>query len=647
MAIPKTFTAITAQVRDGKLKLLVAYTPKESRTLYDDNGLSLDRCLDFLFGLRNGKASGQTFVCYAFSRDNEFMFSELPDDMKDRLFEVAHIRKRRREIADEMNDLETIFYNKRAGSDTLEDAAFCRTINKAILKDLRTVEYKGYNLQLINGKRLVIRKNKHQVVIHDIYGFFNRTLREAVNTWLGKDIAFLSRDDQALQKKLMYDQQLKAFAMFEAKWIHNLIVALQRQLTENHINLRSFHGASALTSWVLSKSGARSKSNPQYHCYRYPRQLPPPLRSAVMRAFFGGRIELFKIGTVQDVKVYDLNGAYGYGASLLPIMLRKPIYSRNWTPEPFSLWHCEYDFQGINAYMGLLPNRFSNGQIGYSLRGKGVYWQPEVAYILEHYPQCIEVKSGYVLEYERAPFTYDIMALYDLRNHLKALGSPLEKIIKLAIASIYGKFCQTRTRSEYFNMFYAGYITSVTRSQLLKAVKGSEHETVCFLTDAIHTRATLDVPVSDELGEYRANEYMYGTYLDNGVYRVIDYNGKVKVKSSGYRTFDFDKALREFQNTRKFRAMVEYFTGHGLHSAAPIRYANYLELTNEQLDNRPIDSACRIFNSYTESMNLLYTYIDSAAFNLRSDKGSLEYQAPERERKPINLDSVMAERVLL
>lgn len=640
--IQKTFTAITSQIYNGKLVLLMA---SDGRAVYNESGVDFDCAMDFLFKLRyqTKAAKGNVFVTYAFSRDNEFMFSGLPAPLKDKLFRSYAIRRQVNVLETEQEELDHVFFSALPDTQEYQEADFFRHVNFLALKELNDIEHNGYKLQLANGKRLVIRKGTKQIVIYDIFGFFNRPLRQAVKVWLEQDVPFLDRQNLKLRDGII-SQQLKAFANFEVKYIERLAARLNSELQKYDINLRSFHGASAVTSWLLSKGKARARSKPQYYNYRYKRQLSPQLHKAVLQAYFSGRAEQLKIGTLSNVKVYDLNGAYAYSASRLPLMLKKPTYSREWLPEQFSLWNIEYDFSSVNPYFGLLPNRELGGQIAYKVRGKGCYWQPEVSYLLKHYPDCVRVLDGFYLKYERAPFTYEIENLYALRQHLQRERNPLEKIIKLALAAVYGKFCQTTGKGEYVNMFYAGFITSLTRMQLLDATRGHESNVICFLTDAIHTTAELPVTVSDGLGDYKLTEYERAIYLDNGIYRVIKSNGQSKTKSSGFKAFDFDKALLELAQKRKFSTIIEYFTSHNLHTLAPIRYAKYLETFTEKQENQPLITSSRKYETNSK-IDLTREYIDSVPYDLYGGRESRMYKVDNYKDKIAGVDSIVAGRL--
>jgi len=244
---------------------------------------------------------------------------------------------------------------------------------------------RGYKLTLANGKKLVIRKNKKSITFYDVYGFFRKSLKIAVKTWLGKNVDILDKDVFLQIKHLTKLEALQEYANLETQYITELASKLNNSLTENNINLSSYHGASAVSSWFLHKTKAKD----EFYNYKHKYQLSPELYKAHRQAYYGGRVEQFKIGTLKNVNVYDINSAYASASLLLPQFLRKPTFTRNYKPnEIFSLWFCEYNFKNNDIYLGLLSYRNKIGNsITYRLQGKGFYYQPEIEFILKHYPK--------------------------------------------------------------------------------------------------------------------------------------------------------------------------------------------------------------------------------------------------------------------
>lgn len=643
----KTFIAITSEVYQEKT---VHLCTSQGESITDQNGIDCKAALDFLFSLvhKRKRAGGVVFVTYAFARDNEFIFSTLPKELRDKLFVSYKIKKEINELEFEIENIQEDYYKYALNSDEFQLADFELYVNKTALNELTEIEYKGYKLELANGKLLTIKRNKKSITIYDIFGFFKpSSLRQSVYQFLGETQPLLDR--QSFDALDFFDgetdiDKLKSHASFEVGYVQRLATALHVKLSEHEINLSRWHGASALSSYILSKAKARK----QFHNYRHRRQLSPELHLALRQSIFGGRAEQFKIGTVYDVNVYDINSAYAYATTQLPVMLHKPILTDEWQSTSFSFWFCEYDFTSVQPYFGYLPNREMSSFTKYKLRGSGYFWQPEIMFVMQHFPQCIKIGRGYVLEADRAEFTQAIENLYNLRLYLQQQKEPLEKVLKLALSSIYGKFCQHNGKGYYYNLFYAGYITSVARAQLLHATKDNEKDTVCFQTDAIHTTRHLPVNIDNTLGHFKHTNYHKITYLDNGVYQCYDRAGNVlKTKTRGFRRFDFAQALKELTEKRSYTALAEFFIGHNLFTQNLFTSkAGYLEDFAESKTMRPSEKdrfAMRHFIG--GNVDLTKDFIDSKAVATYNGLMSSPYQIGKNEQINSCLDTIQSGRI--
>lgn len=641
----KTFIAITSEALDNKL---VHLTTSTGESLTDVNGINYKAALDFLFGLihKRKRQGGIVFCCYAFQRDNEFIFSTLPREIKDKLFQSHKIKKQINQIEFELENITDDYYKYPLDSDEFQLADFEKHVNQAALDELTTVEVDGYTLELANGKVLTIRKGGKAISIYDIFGFFKPSS-------LYESVRMFCKERQPLLDRRVFDSldffegeteidRIKNHAFLEVSYIAKLATVLNENLISCNINLSRFHGASAITSYIF----ARSKAKKQYHNYRHRRQLAPPLHLALRQSVYGGRAEQFKIGTLYNVNVYDINSAYAHAATQLPVMLSKPRAVNDWNNAPFSFWFCEYDFTKTDLYFGLLPNRELTNFTKYKLKGSGYFWQPEITYVMRHYPECIKIGRGYVLDGERADFTREIQALYDLRLELQQKKNPTEKILKLALSSIYGKFCQHNGKGHYYNLFYAAYITSVTRAQLLEATKDDTRATICFQTDAIHTTKKLSLPLSSAIGEYKHSQYDKVVYLDNGVYQCYRNNRPVKTKTRGFRRFDFAKALIELKEKRSYTALAEFFVGHNLFSKNLFTGADYLSDFGAPKTMYPAEKdhlSMRVFKA--ADVDLTKTFLDSVPVTGYTGLPSAPYRLGDNKAVDLNLDTLEAGRI--
>lgn len=637
----KEFVAITSETYNKKLVLL---NTSEGKRLFDADGITLEQSLEFLFSLRHlRKRRAMVFVVFGFSRDNEFLFSLLDRRLRDKLFQSMRIKTELARLEFDQENLDDAFYKAKDEGDR-EAYDFERYVNALAIQELLEVQHGDYKIRLANGKKLTITKGKKSISIYDIYGFFKpSSLRKAVKLFCGNDLPLLDRSlirgDFALSEAAELEL-LQSHSNVEVQAIASLATNLNHRLSEIGINLTRYHGATAVTSWFLG----RHKAKKEFYNYRYKRQLSEKIHNAAHQAFFAGRAEQLKIGTISDVHTYDINSAYGFAASLLPVMLRKPHYESRYNPDaPFSFWHCEFDFSNTDTEIGFLPFR-ERGAVFFPLKGRGYYWQPELRYILKHYPESVKIDHGYVVPYERASFAEKIPEFYELRRRLRREGNPIEKILKLALASMYGKFCQHNGRGSFYNLFYAGFITSVTRRMLLDAAHGQHDKIICFLTDCIHSTEPLKLAVGDGLGDWKPERYHRVRYLDSGIYECYDErNRPVKTKVKGFKKMRFDAAIFELQKTNAFSAQSEFFVGHNIYTQHLFESARYLENLIVDKRNQPLTTRARIFRYDNE--DLLATYIDSFPVIGTTRKESAPYQHSQFKDADLALDTIEARRI--
>jgi hypothetical protein len=629
----KKFVAVSSLIYKQKLVYLTTST---GESLFNENGIVSLSAIDFLFNLhhkRDNKAN-IVFICYAFSRDNEFIFSGLPDELKDKLFQSRKYQDTLEQLEYEQEQIKLERYISK-DINRLQFLDFSEYVNDSFLRDFQNVRYSNFNLTLVNGKFLTVRAGKKSITIYDVYGFFRKPIYDAVREWLKEDVSLLNRE---LPVKNL--EVLKIQTELETNYICELTEKLNKQLNQFGLTLSRFHGASALSSRILSLSGAKK----EFYAYKNQHQTSNECYKASQQAFHGARIEQYKIGTLKDINVYDINSAYAFSCLFLPQILRKPIFTKEYNRETFSLWYADYDFSGCDFYFGLLPNRAKIGNFAtYPLKGKGYFYQPEIEFILQYYPDCIKIKQGFYLPFVESNWTKYILTIYELRKKLKKQGNPLEKVLKLALAGIYGKFCQRQGRAYFYNFYYAGFITAKVRAMLLQATHKAQEKTICFLTDAIHSTSLLPVSVSDEIGDFRLKQYERGTYFNAGVYQLTDKEGNKKLAHQGFNSFNFDKALADLRTDKVYQGLQELFTGWNVYTDKLFRSAEYLSHYSQDKKTNPFETGARLFD--TLKVDLSENYIDSQVLKHYSMLESGLYKESRYKESNLALDTIRAKRL--
>jgi hypothetical protein len=178
---------------------------------------------------------------------------------------------------------------------------------------------------------------------------------------------------------------------------------------------------------------------------------------------------------------------------------------------------------------------------------------------------CIAVDQGYAMEdTPESPLAPVVRAMYAKRQTMKAAGDPRELGLKLAMNALYGKFCQAKGRSRYFNLALAGWITAQVRARLLSAAAQAPLNVVAFNTDSILTDVPLGLKEGDGLGEWEHKEARAGLFLQPGLYRMDGLDAKARRGGFKLESFPWDTVLDQLTIRGKAQVHVNLFVTHML-----------------------------------------------------------------------------------
>lgn len=566
-----TFIGVSFGVIDNKL---AAIATSSGYSVVDMSGLSTRAALGFLWSIQklpearkvNGKRPA--LVMFDTCIDLELLLKDLSPAKKDILFGIY----RQKENANK--DL-PIFDNS-------------------------TPEYRGqanaygFIVSQFAGKILrLVRPKRTGMSFYDVSGYFCcGDISEAAEMFLHETHA------KQLEKNMLplwtewLGEQIAERCQAEAALIVRLAERVAEVIEPLDIAPRQWYGPSAIAARCLHKWKARRQAK-----ILNDKNSAAELLKAIDCAYFGGRVEAIKLGTVQDVRTFDLNSAYAYATTLLSQFARPLRFTRRYEgleQAPFSCWLVEYDLPDT-VNLGVLPTRAPRGGISFRRRGRGYFWQPEIDYLVRRYPDSFRVSWGYVgPEYKPVTFADAVSRMYDYRLDLIAKSDAGEKIIKLALANLYGKFAQNSGTAHFQCRAWAGWITSLVRRMLLDAVTGIEDKVICFCQDAIHLQGceAIGIEISDSLGAWKRKQYAQGLYISPGIYDLSEDTGaSAKQATRGVNRvlgLDFDRIARDLSERQATELTRSFFVGWQLSRQASLRFKDhYLTEVSESLDLIP------------------------------------------------------------
>lgn len=394
---------------------------------------------------------------------------------------------------------------------------------------------------------------------YDIGGFFQTSFVNACLGWgilTEEDDGRLPFIEEMKEKRGKFSQLSEDVIRRYNRIEVELIAEMGKRLWESHrdlgLHLGSMHGAGATASLLLNKHGIHEHLKDS---------MPPDVRDKVYRGYFGGRIQLHRVGRFEGIHAYDINSAYPHGMAQLPSLKdSRWVKADQYDPNLWALWRVRWDLgelkeggHGITPF----PFRDENGHIYWLRKGEGWYWNPEVSAALKHFPGKVEVIEGVALHLPNGhvrPFAF-VEDLYGRRRALKeGDGYDIrEKVIKLGLNALYGKVAEgahvygrrggkDNIRKPKFQSYvYAGLITSMTRARLLDAAMLDPCHVIAFATDCVFSRVLLPLELSDALGGWSSKGLrVNGLFVQPGVYRLEEPGGKEISHTRGFMPSEFD-----------------------------------------------------------------------------------------------------------
>jgi hypothetical protein len=362
--------------------------------------------------------------------------------------------------------------------------------------------------------------------VWDVHGFFQVPLVQALEQWGIGDADARALLVRAAARRGQYTpadrDELQRYCQLYCALLAELFTRAREAVRSLGLRPRRWDGAGALAVALLEQHAVAD--------HKRPGPESDDFEQAVMTAYFGGRVEDFRIGLFRHLYAYDLNSAYPAAAAELPSLRGRWRHVREYDPRHrWALWRVRWRFPP-DAGLTPFPVRVSNGAIFYPDDGEGWYWAPEVraatdAWGIGRPEHTIDVLEGYVFTPDNPhvrPFGW-IHHAYEQRRALEAAGEPgAASLLKLALNAIYGKLAQGRGwRGEpprYQSWIWAGMLCSQVRAEMLLAAWMADDALVAISTDAIYTTAPVDLPISLRMGEWKMRELKDVLWVANGVF---------------------------------------------------------------------------------------------------------------------------------
>lgn len=408
-----------------------------------------------------------------------------------------------------------------------------------------------YSLEWIPGKLFGISvvdpdtDRRIRAKVWDCWGFFQASFVRALETWDVDDdtgtIATMKK--QRSRFTLDMRDEIRSYNAAECRLLVELMNRVRDALYAVELRPRSWLGAGSIASALLHKH--RIAEQLENRAVRS----PTLDEDVIMRAYFGGRTEVFRQGCFDEAVALDINSAYPSAAVTLPSPRGKWKRRREYMPdEPYAIWRVRWTMDD-DQLVAPFPYRMKRS-IFYPLQGEGWYHACELRAAIDAFgPGPFDVSTGYVFTPadETRPLGF-IAEVYEQRRQLKREGNPSEKVLKLGINSVYGKLAQGASRKltgpPFQDYFWAGYITAHTRARMLSAIAASPSPIAVATDGLIVAGQEPALDVGPGLGQWERTRYRNLFVAQPGMYYAHASRRRVK-RSRGFFTREIDfPALR-------------------------------------------------------------------------------------------------------
>lgn len=250
-------------------------------------------------------------------------------------------------------------------------------------------------------------------------------------------------------------------------------------------------------------------------------------------AYYGGRFEARTFGEIRGpVYQYDINSAYARTYAGLPCLLHGQWrFVRN-RPTNAEIYVGLVSFSHRKRLQWYtLPVRTVKGEILFPRQARGTYWSPEIDLAVQRGAD-ITWHGGYVYLPDCTCRVFDwVESLFEERKRLGKNGRGY--VLKILLATIYGKLAQSVGTAPYANPIWAGLIVSTVRAQLCDAALSDETETGAdvhmLATDGMFcSQKRSGLTVGKELGEWDLTTHDEMFVVQSGVYMLPDKDPKTR-----------------------------------------------------------------------------------------------------------------------
>lgn len=413
--------------------------------------------------------------------------------------------------------------------------------------------WQGYILEWTPTKSFTIKREspKRRVTVYDVGGFFQSSFVKALRNWKAAPEEVIERIESMKDQRDDFSEELlpsmRTYCLEECEYLVSLMGKLQVALHTADCTPNTWQGAGSIAGKLLQKNKVK--------LYRQPDTTwGEEIHEAILRSYFGGRVELFCQGNFEDACAYDVTSAYPYAATLVP-SLQGRFHSVTGVPNGFGLCRVRWKIDS-DSIVTPFPFRLKKG-IYWPTKGEGYYHAVEVREAIKVYGSQIEILEGWEFESETdyKPFGF-IQEAFQARAEFKRQGNPAEKAIKLGLNAMYGKLAQgigwRGKPPAHRSYLWAGFLTAHCRATMFRLASQVPDKVIMIATDGIFLSDNPNWETEEgKLGALTTSEYETLFTAQPGVY--CDKSGAInKTRGFSLKEITFDSLQEGFSKRGPF-----------------------------------------------------------------------------------------------
>lgn len=405
--------------------------------------------------------------------------------------------------------------------------------------------------------------------VFDAYQFYGCSLDSAAEKVLGE--RKMPGIDREHMEREIKDRpaEVEAYCIQDARLTWRLWDYLRGQFAALGISTRQPYSAGALSApYILGK----------------PRRDSAVVNEIARRAYYGGRVECWRLGHFETAENYDLNSAYPWALSYMPDTAGLVVVRGDEIGAVYRAYH-------LTAYIpddlpaGPLPVRGLGDAIVYPTGVvTGWYTMPEKA-LLDELRIKHKIHEVYSWIPESTP-EYPFARLRELW-HIKETRAELKLAAKLAMNGLSGKLAQQRRKVKpaqpgrgiyggpvigwfrcqladgpYARVIIIATATARVRVRLYQLALRYHDRVVALATDSISFAGQIPVECGKNMGDWSRKWRGELWQVGCGQYQVITEDGQTLVFNRGFRSKQpWLELLAKYHNEKYVRIRVQESMG--------------------------------------------------------------------------------------